>query len=423
MSIFVVDYSPLHYDRHLPQVFPRAKARRESVRKELNALARKHTCLILPSFHTSTLRVVAARPAVAGISQAIGQFIASLESEQRLWVPRKVVKKAIAAVDACKGKTRAKAGEKGGVVLIGSSKEEMDAARTAVLELLRDDAGEDDCVICYGRSDTRLNTCGHPLCTDCGQQHLATCIADLTLPVCCPECDVVLLQEDLRTMGHTSAINIAAVRMFANRTHRDDVAHCRTPDCPQMFDASQTDVTCPVCLFHQCTRCGEASHPGETCEECRARIEHEASPDYRIERAIAHVQASLLAPSCPSCNAAFIDFSGCFALHCSVCSVGFCGYCLASTGSADPHAHVAQCKFLKKHFPDLGSGYWGGHGGSNTFTRCMRVRLAQRVAEYLKEACSDDTERRRVVAGLGDDIKTSPFFSIDELRKIAPTIV
>ena len=392
------------------------------MRKELYALARKHKCLIMPSFHTSTLRVVAARPAVASISQAIGKFIAGLESEQLVRVPRKIVKKAIAAVEACEGKTRAKAGEKGGVILIGSSKEEMDAARDAVLELLRDDAGENDCVICFGRSDSRLNTCGHPVCNDCGQEYLATCIADLTLPVCCPECDVVLLQEDLHAMGDTNAINVAAVRMFANRTHRDDVVHCSTPDCPQMFHASQTDVTCPVCLFHQCTRCGEASHPGETCEEYKARMEHEASPEYRIEKVIAHVQAYLLAPSCPSCNAAFIDFSGCFALHCSVCAVGFCGYCLASTGSADPHAHVAKCTFLKKNFPNVGSGYWGGHS-SNTFTRCMRVRLAQRVAEYLQEACADDVERRRVVAGLADDIKTSPFFSMDELRKLAPTIV
>ena len=34
---------------------------------------------------------------------------------------------------------------------------------------------------------------------------------------------VPLLQEDLHAMGDTNAINVAAVRMFANRTHRDDV--------------------------------------------------------------------------------------------------------------------------------------------------------------------------------------------------------
>ena len=391
------------------------------MRKGLNALARKHSCLVLPSFHTSTLRVVAARAALAGISQAIGKFVSALESEQRVWVPRKLVKKAIAAVNACEGQTRAKAGDKGGVVLIGTVKEHMDGARTAVLDLLRDGVGDDDCVICYSNSNTRLSTCGHSLCNDCGQDYLATCIADLSLPVCCPECDVVLLQEDLRAMGDTAAVNAAAVKTFANRTHRDAVAHCSTPDCPQMFDARQEDVTCPVCLSHQCTRCGEDSHLGETCEEYRVRMEREGSPEYRIERAIGHIQASLLAPSCPSCNAAFIDFSGCFALHCSVCAVGFCGYCLASTGSADPHKHVAKCQFLKTHLPDVASGYWGGHS-SNTFTRCMRVRLAQRVVEYLGEACSNDAERRLVVQGLAEDIKTSPFFSLDELRKISPAI-
>lgn len=224
-----------------------------------------------------------------------------------MWVPRKLVKKAIAAVSASPSKARARAGERSGVVLIAKRKDDMDTARAAVLELLRDGVEEDDCAICYERTNMRLSTCGHSVCSDCGQDHLAQCLADLTLPICCPKCDTALLQEDLRALGDQGCINTAAVQIFANRTHRDTVYHCRTPDCPQMFDATQEDVTCPVCLSRQCTRCGEDIHSGETCDEYRARIEHEASPEYRIEKAIAHIQASLLSPSCPSCNAAFID--------------------------------------------------------------------------------------------------------------------
>lgn len=83
---------------------------------------------------------------------------------------------------------------------------------------------------------------------------------------------------------------------------------------------------------------------------------------------------------------------------------------------------MQTCKFLKTHLPNVGSGYWGGHNAVDTFHRCMRIRLAQKVVKYLKEACSDDAKRRLVLKGLAKDIETSPFFSMDELRKQAPSL-
>jgi hypothetical protein len=55
----------------------------------------------------------------------------------------------------------------------------------------------------------------------------------------------------------------------------------------------------------------------------------------------------ILTLRCPraNCRTAFLDFNGCFALHCSMnnCRAAFCAWCLADCGS-DAHAHVNGCR-------------------------------------------------------------------------------
>jgi len=48
--------------------------------------------------------------------------------------------------------------------------------------------------------------------------------------------------------------------------------------------------------------------------------------------------------SCPRCNTAFLDYSGCAALTCANgnCKASFCAICLKDCG-ADAHAHVIIC--------------------------------------------------------------------------------
>jgi serine/threonine protein kinase len=64
----------------------------------------------------------------------------------------------------------------------------------------------------------------------------------------------------------------------------------------------------------------------------------------RVQRERLHIVENILTLHCPrvGCGAAILDFEGCFAVTCSTCRCGFCGWCLADCG-ADAHAHVKQC--------------------------------------------------------------------------------
>ena len=76
-----------------------------------------------------------------------------------------------------------------------------------------------------------------------------------------------------------------------------------------------------------------------------AELKRLAALDERARKVLvarAHVVDKILTLSCPRCQQAFVDFEGCFALSCSRCRCGFCGWCLADCG-ADAHGHVMRC--------------------------------------------------------------------------------
>lgn len=60
-----------------------------------------------------------------------------------------------------------------------------------------------------------------------------------------------------------------------------------------------------------------------------------------------HIAEELLTLHCPECGMAFIDFTACFALWCSLCNCAFCAYCQQSCRDRfnDAHAHVARCNY------------------------------------------------------------------------------
>ncbi|CAE8640238.1 unnamed protein product [Polarella glacialis] len=64
----------------------------------------------------------------------------------------------------------------------------------------------------------------------------------------------------------------------------------------------------------------------------------------RVHLAV-HQLEDLLVLKCPRCSAAFADFEGCCALHCSRCPCKFCAWCFRDCGenSNQAHQHVAGC--------------------------------------------------------------------------------
>ena len=123
----------------------------------------------------------------------------------------------------------------------------------------------------------------------------------------------------------------------------------------------------------------------------RARIAQMTADELQIVQMRHHVADRLLTLKCPRCEAAFLDFNGCFALTCHRCKCGFCAYCLADCGN-DAHAHVAAC-------PHNHAG--GVFGQVANFEAAQRERRMRMVHEYL--GTLPDGVRTRVVAACVHD--------------------
>lgn len=229
----------------------------------------------------------------------------------------------------------------------------------------------------------------------------------------CATCDTPLLREDIvNAVENSDNVFRAAVNVFVQR--KRTFVNCATPDCPQLLSTGLECVTCPICLYNQCPKCQDDAHKNESCEEFKKRKAFESSPEYRFVRTANHIRSTMLAPSCPKCKAAFIDFTGCFALTCNLCATGFCGYCLQYCGR-DAHAHAYKCPWLQRNLPDVKTGYFND---LVVFRRCMRIRLAQKVKEYLKNTFPKIEDRREVLKHCLEDMRTSPFFDEEPFVKI-----
>lgn len=123
----------------------------------------------------------------------------------------------------------------------------------------------------------------------------------------------------------------------------------------------------------------------------RRRVQQLRAEELRVEQTVRHIQESILVLKCPRCEAAFVDFDGCFALTCHRCRCAFCAYCLADCGG-DAHAHVAACPHR------LQDGYGGDR---RTFDRAQQQRRQRMVRDYL--ATVDQGIRERVIAACARD--------------------
>ena len=108
----------------------------------------------------------------------------------------------------------------------------------------------------------------------------------------------------------------------------------------------------------------------------------------QVEEMRRHIVDELLTLKCPrdGCHAAFVDFTGCFALKCHRCSCGFCAYCLKDCGT-DAHQHVLSC---------ANSTNRGSYGGSQaSFDLIQRQRRQESVRAYIG-AVGDERVRARL---------------------------
>lgn len=85
-------------------------------------------------------------------------------------------------------------------------------------------------------------------------------------------------------------------------------------------------------------------------QEERLKKEHERimaiqdEAERKVERLRLEIIEEILTLRCPGCKCAFIDYTGCAALTCGICKVGFCALCLVNCGT-DAHSHVPNCQY------------------------------------------------------------------------------
>ena len=102
-----------------------------------------------------------------------------------------------------------------------------------------------------------------------------------------------------------------------------------------------------------------------------------------VGRHVTHIADNLLTPKCPRCDAAFVDFEGCFALACGrrECGENFCGWCMAGFGKGGrqaTHAHVLECP----QSLERGSYY----STEQKFAQALRTRAIAAIPRYLDVA-------------------------------------
>jgi hypothetical protein len=124
-------------------------------------------------------------------------------------------------------------------------------------------------------------------------------------------------------------------------------------------------VYCAGCRSSICTACEIEEHEGLTCAEYRVE---NAPPDLLRNK----ILEDILTLKCPRCKKAFYDFEGCFAIKCSNCPCGFCGWCLKDCGT-DAHQHVSNCR--KKLNKDT---YFGTNKEFNS-AMCIKMTADLRV--------------------------------------------
>ena len=90
----------------------------------------------------------------------------------------------------------------------------------------------------------------------------------------------------------------------------------------------------------------EAEYAQRLAAEAARIVAAQSNGDARVAELRHHVVENILTLHCPRCNAAFLNFTGCFALTCGNCGAGFCAYCLKDCRDEDndAHRHVGRCE-------------------------------------------------------------------------------
>ena len=253
------------------------------------------------------------------------------------------------------------------------------------------------CSVCYCPPDEPVKlSCAHEYCGSClrnwmkatssaggGPGFPIECLADgCKQLVSIADLSKALSNEDLH------ALRRAALDEHVN-ANLDRLQFCISAGCGGLFPLNDARTShCSACRLCICTSCKVEEHEGLTCQQY---LQAKAPPDRLRMRVIEEI----LTLQCPRCGQAFLDFEGCFALKCSKCPCGFCGWCLADCGS-DAHAHVRTCT-AKPPGADI---FFGSH---TQFVEAQRKRQALKLREFF--ATLPAAEKDGLMQSLATDLR------------------
>ena len=201
------------------------------------------------------------------------------------------------------------------------------------------EANDDEslCLVCFCDPDNPITlSCGDVYCKDCFHSWLGgSSVRDYPLTCLTDGCgEKVSLWDLQKFLPVTTFIDTLRFAIDDHVRRKPGVFQfCLSPTCPGIY-GHQDGVrisTCSTCMTEICTECN-VSHGSSSCEDYRLA----SLPPNALRMKIVD---DILTLRCPRCLQAFLDFSGCFALRCSMCPCGFCGWCLKDCGS-DSHSHV-----------------------------------------------------------------------------------
>mmetsp|Transcript_21853 Transcript_21853/g.31829 ORF Transcript_21853/g.31829 Transcript_21853/m.31829 type:complete len:314 (+) Transcript_21853:1354-2295(+) len=274
-----------------------------------------------------------------------------------------------------------------------------------------DEHNDELCSICYCEPDQPYyyRACGHGGCTSClvYQFALIEQKLEVTIPMRCFSLDCnkqLIALSDLSALAPPEAMTAlkeAAISKYV-REHKRSVRYCPHADCNQILNlegitipTSETEeialggtvAACDQCNREYCLNCCDrdkkcvGAHKGDTCADML-----DGNAD-KCRQYLHHITENILTLGCPSCGAAFLDFSGCCAVTCT-CGQDFCGLCLtAQRNGSVCHAHVTMCKLN----PNRGQ-YFCSEDQLNSVHR--RTRIGNLRKYFAQTVPAGDTKRR-----------------------------
>lgn len=192
--------------------------------------------------------------------------------------------------------------------------------------------GSQTCPICYDDvSSSHQLGCGHTYCAACLRHFISSALESDQLPLTClgdeARCRVPVaiptIQQFLPPASFNRLLEAAFDAYIAK--HPEEFKHCKTPDCTQIYRATQAGAApqtlhCPSCFSAVCNGCHEDGHDGLSCAESKAQ--RDPAELERLNDAWIASQGGRV-KKCPRCSVLIEKLEGCNHMTCKYATPSF----------------------------------------------------------------------------------------------------